>query len=53
MSVEATTPWVMLEEIRLLLRELVLLGGGDPESIAPEQPPWERSRSRPEDVVEF
>lgn len=33
----------MLEEMRLLLRELVRLGGTDPESIAPEQPPWERS----------
>lgn len=33
----------MQEEIRLLLRELVLQGGGDPNIVAPAEPPWTRA----------
>lgn len=33
---------MLLDEIRLLLRELVLQAGGNPEAISPEKEPWDR-----------
>jgi len=44
--------FLMAEEIRLLLRELVLLAGTDPSTIAPEDPPWTRASDTPERPVE-
>ena len=38
---------LMQEEIRQLLRELVRQGGGDPEPIAPTDPPWTRAADTP------
>lgn len=50
MTVSAPADWLMREEVRLLLRELVRLGGTDPETIAPAKPPWERSVGVPKEV---
>jgi len=39
-----SAPWfpLMLEETRQLLRQLVRDGGTDPDTIAPEKPPYDR-----------